>query len=141
MPTFPGRRDYPNVGMCGGLLASILTLLQTPFVHFLYMHDRRQATNQSSFMGFFFLPHGPLLPLSRPYDEYTVSTFSFSQLVEVIRRDFQGLPALYYHIFGCVVWSACQTNRTSLRTAESTGETCPPLLLASCIKFFVRQQW
>ena len=26
----PGRRDHPYVGMCGGLLAQILILLQTP---------------------------------------------------------------------------------------------------------------
>ena len=33
MPAFLGVCDYLNVGMCGGLLAQILLLLQTPFVH------------------------------------------------------------------------------------------------------------
>ena len=30
---FLGECDYPNLGMYGGLLAQILLLLQTPFVH------------------------------------------------------------------------------------------------------------
>ena len=33
VPAFLRRRDYPNLGMCGGLLAQGLILLQTPFVH------------------------------------------------------------------------------------------------------------
>ena len=32
-PAFLGGHDHPNVGMCGGLLARVLILLQTPFVH------------------------------------------------------------------------------------------------------------
>ena len=41
---FPGGRDYPNLGMCGSLLAQILILLQTPFVHLVVkqIDDRRQ---------------------------------------------------------------------------------------------------
>ena len=39
-----GWRDYPNVGMCRGLSARILILLQTPFVHLVVkqIHDRRE---------------------------------------------------------------------------------------------------
>ena len=39
-----GWRDYPNVGMCRGLSARILILLQTPFVHLVVkqIRDRRQ---------------------------------------------------------------------------------------------------
>ena len=35
---------YPNLGMCGGLLAQILSLLQTLFVHLVVrqVSDRRQ---------------------------------------------------------------------------------------------------
>ena len=33
VPTFLGECDYSNLSMCGGLLAQILILLQTPFVH------------------------------------------------------------------------------------------------------------
>ena len=42
--SFPGGCDYPNSGRCGGLLARILILLQTPFVHLAVKqtHDRRQ---------------------------------------------------------------------------------------------------
>ena len=41
--SFPlGRCDYPNVGMCGALLAQVLIFLQTPFVHFLYVTGGRQ---------------------------------------------------------------------------------------------------
>ena len=48
--SFPGQGeggcDYPNSDMCGGLLALILILLQTPFVHLvvkrIYIRDRRQ---------------------------------------------------------------------------------------------------
>ena len=43
--SFPlGGCDYPKVGMCGGLLAQILILLQTLFVHLVVrqIHDRRQ---------------------------------------------------------------------------------------------------
>ena len=44
MTAFPGGRDYPNLGMCGSLLAQILILLQTPFVHLVVKQicDRRQ---------------------------------------------------------------------------------------------------
>ena len=44
MPAFLGDCDYPNSGMCGGLLARILILLQTPFVHLVVkqIRDRRQ---------------------------------------------------------------------------------------------------
>ena len=47
VPAFPGGeggRDYPNVGMCRGLSARILILLQTPFVHLVVkqIRDRRQ---------------------------------------------------------------------------------------------------
>ena len=44
MPAFLGVCDYLNVGMCGGLLAQILLLLQTPFVHLAVKQicDRRQ---------------------------------------------------------------------------------------------------
>ena len=33
VPVLVGRRDHPNLGMCGGLLDRILILLQTTFVH------------------------------------------------------------------------------------------------------------
>ena len=44
MPAFSGGLDYPNLGTCGGLLARILILLQTPFVHLVVKQapDRRQ---------------------------------------------------------------------------------------------------
>ena len=44
VPAFPGGHDYPNLGMCGGLLAGILILLQTPFIHLVIKQkrDKRQ---------------------------------------------------------------------------------------------------
>ena len=44
MPASPGGCDYPNLGMCQGLLAQILVLLQTPFIHLVVkqIRDRRQ---------------------------------------------------------------------------------------------------
>ena len=44
VPAFLGGCDYPNLGMCGGLVARILFLLQTPFVHLVVKQicDRRQ---------------------------------------------------------------------------------------------------
>ena len=43
VPAFLGECDYRNLGMCGGLLARILILLQTPFFHLIkQIHDRRQ---------------------------------------------------------------------------------------------------
>ena len=40
----PRRHDYPNVCMCGGLLAWILIMLQSLFVHFVYVTEGRQLT-------------------------------------------------------------------------------------------------
>ena len=51
--------DYPNLGICEGLLAQILILLQTPFVRLIInqIHDRRQLINWGSypklFIGFY----------------------------------------------------------------------------------------
>ena len=44
LPAFPGGGDHPNLNICGGLLAQILVLLQTPFVHLVLkqISDRRQ---------------------------------------------------------------------------------------------------
>ena len=43
VPVFLGGCDYPNSGMCGGLLAWILILLQTPFVYLVkHIHDMKQ---------------------------------------------------------------------------------------------------
>ena len=44
VPAFLGECDYPNLGMCGGLLARILILRRTPFVHLVGIQicDRRQ---------------------------------------------------------------------------------------------------
>ena len=44
VPAFLEGRDYPNLGMCGGRLARILILLQTPFVHLVVkqIRGRRQ---------------------------------------------------------------------------------------------------
>ena len=44
VPAFLGERDYPDLGMCGDLLARILISLQTPFVHLVVkqISDRRQ---------------------------------------------------------------------------------------------------
>ena len=44
MPAFPRARDDPNLGMCEGLLARILILLQAPFVHLVVKQicDRRK---------------------------------------------------------------------------------------------------
>ena len=81
-------------------------------------------------MRFFFGHCGPppLLP-SRPWDEYTVSRFSFSQLVEMIHIDFQGLP-LSYTIIVSLVQDTWQPYWTRPRI---TGSKCELLLLASCI--------
>ena len=103
------------------------------------LRDRRQAINQGCFMGFFFGHCGlPPLPPSRSWIEYTVPRFSFSQLVEMIHTDFQGLPTSCTITVLPVVWNAWQPYRTRLRI---TGSTCELLLLASCIKFSVRLQW
>ena len=44
VPASPGACDHVNVGVCGGLSARILILLQTPFVHLVVkqIRDRRQ---------------------------------------------------------------------------------------------------
>ena len=55
----PGGRDYPNEGMCGGLLAWNLILLQTTFGHLVVKQicDRRQLIKVEAitqlFMGSF----------------------------------------------------------------------------------------
>ena len=56
-------------------------------------------------MGFFFGHCGsPTLPPSRPCDEYTVSRFSFCQLMEMLHMDFQRLPCsctiIVFLVFG-----------------------------------------
>ena len=125
--------------MGGGLLAWILILLQTLFAHFVRVG--RQTGNRSRFMFFLFGHCGPPpLPLSRPWDEYTVSGFSFSQLVEMIHTDFQRLPPSCSIIVLLVVQNAWKPYRIRFGTTVSMGETCLPLLLASCTKFFVRSQ-
>ena len=55
MPASPGGCDYPNLGMCGSLLARILILLQNTLVHLIVkqIRDWRQlikvgAVTQSS---------------------------------------------------------------------------------------------
>ena len=40
----PGKCDYLNIGMGGSLLARILILLQTSFVHFAYITGGTQLT-------------------------------------------------------------------------------------------------
>ena len=49
---FSGGRDYPNVGICRGLLAQILVLLQTPFIHLVVKQicDRRQLIQVGAVM-------------------------------------------------------------------------------------------
>ena len=44
-PAFLGECDYPNVGVWGDLLASILILFQTLFVHLVkHIYDKRQLS-------------------------------------------------------------------------------------------------
>ena len=81
MPSFPGRHDYPNTGMCGGLLARILILLQTPFVHPVVkqIHDRRQLIKvevvSQSYLWAASVGTGDPLPHSRPWDESSFKAF------------------------------------------------------------------
>ena len=44
VPASLGECDHPDLGMCGGLLARILILLQTPLVHLAVkqIRDRKQ---------------------------------------------------------------------------------------------------
>ena len=63
-------------------------------LYLLILHtDGRQAVNQNCFMGFFF---GHCRPILFPFPGLGMNTqsqgFPFSQLVEVIHTDFQGLP-------------------------------------------------
>ena len=83
MPAFPGGGDYPDLGMCGGLSAPILILLQTPFVHVVIkqIHDRKQlmkigALSKVDLWASSLGTRDPL-PHSRPWDESIVSRLSF----------------------------------------------------------------
>ena len=132
----PGRCDYPNVGMCGGLLAQIFILLQTLFVHFVYMMGGRQLT-KAVFMGYL-SGHcrAPPFPLLSPGIN-AVSRFSFSRLVERMPTDFQGLPlhALCYH--GCAGCSECVA--VLLNKAQDYGVNgWDTSSFAPCTKLFVR---
>ena len=107
VPTFLGEHQYPNLGMCGGLLSQILILLQTPFVHLVVkqIRDRRQLIKVGAVTQSYLWPLsvsirdslikqvvtrgrqltklwafslGTIdLPHSRPWDESTVSRLSF----------------------------------------------------------------
>ena len=96
--------------------------------------DARQTINQSCFTGFFF---GTVDPLPFPFlglGMNTVSKFSFSQIVEMIHTDFQGLPPSCIIIVLPVVQNAWEPYRTRLRTTGSTGEAClPPPVLSSLL--------
>ena len=133
--SFPlGRCDYPNIGGYRGLLAQILTLIQTLFAHFAYVMEGRQLTKVVLWASLWTPSSFLLLGLGMN----TVSRFSFSQLVEMIHTDFQGLPNSYTVIISLLVHNAWQPYQTRLRIIGSAGE---PLLLASCVKIFVRLQW
>ena len=132
--SFPqGRPDYPNLGMCypKSLSCSRLSL-------FILYAWRRQAIDQSCFMGFTvdFLPF-PLPGLGMN----TVARLFFPQLVEMIHTEVQGLTPSCTMIVLLAVWNAWQPYWDGLCTTGSMVETCLPLLLASCIKFFVKLQW
>ena len=76
--------------MCGGLLARILILLQTLFVHFAYVMGGRQLTKIA--YGFSLGSEDPLRFSLSDWDESSLKVF-LSQLVEVIHTDFQRLPS------------------------------------------------
>ena len=91
----------------------------------LCIRDGRQVVNQTCFMDIFLGNSStPLLSPSRPWDEYTGSRFSFSQLAEMIHTDFQGLP-LSYTIIVSLVWNAWQPYQTMLIITGSMCEFLP----------------
>ena len=85
-----GECDYPNLGMCGGLLAQILILLQIPFVHLVKQKsDRRQlikvgAVTQNYLWSVSLGTVDPL-PHFRPWDESTVSRLSLPSIETLCR--------------------------------------------------------
>ena len=129
--SFPlGRCDYPNIGGYRGLLAQILTLIQTLFAHFAYVMEGRQLTKVVLWASLWTPSSFLLLGLGMN----TVSRFSFSQLVEMIHTDFQGLPPSYTILLFVMPGSLIGLGSGLLGQQVS-------LLLSSCIKFFVRLQW
>ena len=122
MPAFPGGHDHPNVGMCGGLLAQIPILLQTPRVHFAYVTGGRQLTKVV--YGLFF---GYCGPLPFPFLGLGLNTQSQGLLFpaggdDTRRFSSPSHPPPDRHCFTCDV--------------QNTMQPCPsrlPLLPAACV--------
>ena len=135
VPASPlGRRDYPNLGMCGGSVSLNPYLSLDSIGSF----EGKQAVNQTCFtVCLFFFPLGTMdLLLSRTWDEYSLKVFLFP----ASRDDTHRLSVAPHSCIFIVslVQDAWQPSQTRLRTTGPAGEL---LLLASCIKFFVRLQW
>ena len=90
VPASPlGRRDYPNLGMCGGSVSLNPYLSLDSIGSF----EGKQAVNQTCFTVCLFFFLWALWTFSFPgLGMNTVSRFSFSQLVEMTHTDFQWLP-------------------------------------------------
>ena len=94
VPACPsGEHDYPDVGMCGGLSAWILILLQTLFVH-LVVKQIVSRGGQLTKVVLWAASLGTMDPFPpfRPWDEHTVSKAFFPREWKH-SIEFQGLPS------------------------------------------------
>ena len=141
--------------MCGGLLAQILILPQTIFVHLVvkqicdrrqlpkvifmgsfYKHqgplpktgsDQRWEINQSCFMGFFFGHCGPLpFPLPDLGMNIQIQKISFPDSGNDTYRISRTPLLPCQHGVSCEVQKSWQSYWTRLRTSELVSEACLP---------------
>ena len=112
----PGRRDYPNVGIYGGLLARILISFQTLFVHVAHVMGGRQLSKVVLWVFFGHCSPPPLLSPRR------LKVFLLPASGDDTHTLSRATPCTITVYVCCSECLAALSDR--LRTTGSTSETC-----------------